>query len=100
MCGYQSYFWSTQRLLDKCGWLSVKQQEVYATNLLAHKIVTSSLPRNLSADMVQPHGRNTRAAAQGNIRFGDNYRGLSEFTEVLLTNPRTIQDEAFVIFQI
>ena len=42
VCGYQSYFWSTQRLLDKCGWLSVKQQEVYATTLLAHKIVTSS----------------------------------------------------------
>ena len=80
VCGYQSYFWSTQRLLDKCGWLSVKQQEVYATTLLAHKIVTSSLPRNISADMVQPHGRNTRAAAQGNIRFGDNFRGLSEFT--------------------
>ena len=80
VCGYQSYFWSTKKLLDKCGWLSVKQQEVYATTLLAHKIVTLGLPRNISADMVQPHGRNTRAASQGNIRFGNNYRGMSEFT--------------------
>ena len=42
-CGYQSYFWCTKKLLDKCSWLSVKQQEVYATTLMAHKIVTSSL---------------------------------------------------------
>ena len=80
VCGYQSYFWSTKQLLQKCGWLSVKQQEFYSTTLLAHKIVISSLPRNISADMVVPHGRNTRAAAQGNIRYGDNYRGWSELT--------------------
>ena len=67
VCGYMSYFWSTKQLLQKCGWLSVKQQEFYSTTLLAHKIVISSLPRNISADMVVPHGRSTRAAAQGAI---------------------------------
>ena len=80
VCGYKSFYWSTKQLLDKCGWLSVKQQEYYSTTLLAHKIVISSLPRNISADMVVPHGRNTRAAAQGAIRYGTNYRGESEFT--------------------
>ena len=63
ICGYQSFYWSTQKLLNKCGWLSVKQQEVYATSLMAHKIVVSGLPRNISADMIQQHGTNTRAAA-------------------------------------
>ena len=80
ICGYQSFYWSTQKLLNKCGWLSVKQQEVYATTLMVHKIVVTSLPRNIYADMIQPHGRNTRAAARGNIRFGENYQGVSEFT--------------------
>ena len=80
VCGYKSFYWSTKQLLDKCGWLSVKQQEYYSTTLLAHKIVTSSLPRNISADMVVPHVRNTRAAAQGLIRYGANYRGESKFT--------------------
>ena len=49
MCGYKSYYWSTQKLLNTCGWLSVKQQEFYSTCLLAHKISTTSLPRNLHA---------------------------------------------------
>ena len=80
VCGYQSYFWSTKQLLQKCGWLSVKQQEFYSTTLLAHKIVSSSLPRNICADMVVPHGRNTRAAAQGVIQYGQNYQGFSELT--------------------
>ena len=54
-----------------------KQQEYYSTTLLAHKVVISSLPRNISTDIVVPHGRNTRAAAQGVIRYGNNYRGWS-----------------------
>ena len=33
-----------------------------------------------SADMVVPHGRNTRAAAQGVIQYGQNYQGFSELT--------------------
>ena len=80
VCGYQSYFWSTKQLLQKCGWLSVKQQDFYSTTLLAHKRVSSSLPRNICADMVVPHGRNTRAAAQGEIQYGQNYQGFSELT--------------------
>ena len=49
----------------------------------------SSLPRNINADTVVPHVRKTRATVQGEIRFGDTYRGESELTksgEVLLTN--------------
>ena len=80
VCGYRSYYWSTQKLLQTCGWLSVNQQEFYSTSLLAHKISTTSLPRNLHAAMVQPYEVNTRAAARGVIRYGDNYRGESELT--------------------
>ena len=80
VCGYSSYYWSTQKLLQTCGWLSVKQQEFYSTCLLAHKISMTSLPRNLHAAIVQPYTVNTRAAARGEIRYGNNYRGETDTT--------------------
>ena len=79
VCGYSSFFWSTHKLLKTCGWLSIRQQEFYSSTLLAHKIVTTSLPHNLWTEIVQPHTVRTRAATQGQIRFGENYRGGSEF---------------------
>ena len=80
VCGYSSYYWSTQKLLKTCGWLSVNQQEFYATSLLAHKISITNQPQNLSKEIIQPHSVNTRAADQGNIRYGDHFRGESEQT--------------------
>ena len=80
VCGYSSFYWSSERLLKTCGWLSVRQQEFYSTTLLAHKVVTTSLPHGLWTDMVQPHTVRTRAATQGQIRYGTNYRGESEMT--------------------
>jgi hypothetical protein len=80
VCGYSSFYWSTEKLLRACGWLSVRQQEFYSTTLLAHKIVTTSLPHNIWSDMVHPHPVNTRAALQGQIRFSNTYRGFSELT--------------------
>ena len=67
VCGYSSYYWSTEKLLQTFGWLSVKQQEFYWTTLLARNIVTSSLRHNLWVDMVQPH--TVRTAAEGQITY-------------------------------
>ena len=78
VCGFRSYYWSTQKLLKTCNWLSVKQQEFYSTSLLAHKIATTNQPQNLSAALIQPHTVNTRAAAQGMIRYGNHFRGDSD----------------------
>ena len=75
VCGYSSFYWSTHKLLKTCGWLSIRQQEYYSSTLLAHKIVSTSLPLNLWSEIVQPHTVRTRAATQGNIRFGQNYKG-------------------------
>ena len=80
VCGYSSFYWSTEKLLKACGWMSVRQQEFYATTLLAHKIVSTSLPHGLWTDIVQPHTVRTRAATQGQIRYGTNYRGELEMT--------------------
>ena len=80
VCGYRSFYWSTEKLLKTCGWLSVKQQEFHSTTLLVHKIAITSRPGNLHADMFQPYSVSTRAATQGQIRYGENYRGGNEMT--------------------
>ena len=78
VCGYRSFYWSTQKLLKTCGWLSVRQQEFYSTSLMAHKIATTNRPQNLSAAIFQPYKVNTRAAAQGQIRYANIFKGESE----------------------
>ena len=109
VCGYKSYYWSTQKLLNTCGWLSVKQQEFYSTCLLTHKISTTSLPRNLHAAIIQPHLHNTRAAAQGQIRYGAEYAGGTEMTRSSFkyraqkyhnTIPRDIKCQSIATFKV
>ena len=63
VCGYHSYYWSTSKLLSRCGWLSVHQlywQEVYT---LTYKILKSTKPVNIHRRMVANHRHGTRAAA-------------------------------------
>jgi hypothetical protein len=109
VCGYGSYYWSTTKLLKTCGWLSVKQQEFYSTTLLAHKIATTQLPRNLHAAIFQPYVVNTRAAAQGQIRYGANFRGENKMTRASFkyraqqyysTLPRHIKSQSLGTFKV
>ena len=58
---YQSFYWSTTKLLSTCGWLSVNQvywQGVYTTT---HDIILSQKP--FYGRMVARHKHHTRAAA-------------------------------------
>ena len=55
-----------------CKWLSVKQLIFYQSVVMAHKIATLSAPFSLAAKMTTAHPRNTRQAASGCIRFGEN----------------------------
>ena len=64
MWGYGSFYWSTEKLLNKCNWLSVKQQVFYSTCVLAHSIVTTASPYHIYSGLL--HNRapyQTRAAA-------------------------------------
>ena len=68
VCGYSSYYWSTSKLLKKCGWLSVNQlywQQVFITT---YKIVLSGKPTNIHQKISGRHGHNTRATV--NINMG------------------------------
>ena len=108
VCGCKSYYWSTKKLLNTCGWLSVKQQEFYSTTLLVHKIATTSLPHNIHSDMFQPYNVNTRAASQGQIRYGVQYRGENVMTrgsfkyraqQYYSTIPRDMKIQSLGIFK-
>ena len=83
VCGYHSYYWSTSKLLDTCGWLSVKQQMVASTVTMAHNIIKTGVPRNIYATLSMDYPYPTRQAAQGNIRSIDtseNNNSMSEKT--------------------
>jgi hypothetical protein len=62
--GYSSYYWSTEKLLHKCNWLSVKQQIFYSTCVLAHSCITTAAPYHIYTGLVHTRAQyNTRAAA-------------------------------------
>ena len=62
VCGYQSYYWSTTKLLNTCGWLSIKQQMFASTVSMAHNIVKSGVPRNIYSTLVTQYPYRTRQA--------------------------------------
>ena len=68
VCGYKSYYWSTSKLLNACGWLSIKQQMFASTVSMAHNIVQTGVPRNIHASLVKEYPYRTRQATKGDIR--------------------------------
>jgi hypothetical protein len=65
--GYNSFYWSTEKLLSKCNWLSVKQQVFYSTCVLAHSIITTKAPYHIYTGLVHTtaHYHTRAAAAEG-----------------------------------
>ena len=62
--GYSSFYWSTEKLLKKCGWKSVRQQEYHATSMLAHRILQEGVPTNLRSGLITDWHYSTRGAVQ------------------------------------
>ena len=58
--GYRCYRWSTERMLNTVGWLSVKQLHHYSVMMLTHKIVTTGKPRGLHSLLVSSFPYQTR----------------------------------------
>ena len=79
VCGFNSWGWSKKKLLDKVGWMSIRQLIYFHTVLQAHKTLTTGLPRPLSASLPTDHPYQTRNATMGNIRFGDTFSSTSTF---------------------
>ena len=68
-CGW---FTPRRRLLQMCKWLSIKQLIFYQSVVMAHKIATVGSPFSLAVKMTTTHPRDTRQAASGCIRVGEN----------------------------
>ena len=76
VCGYGCYRW---KLLDKVGWLSVRQLILYHTVIQAHKTLNTGVPKPLYQSLSGTYPRNTRNAAVGQIRQGNNFSSSSTF---------------------
>ena len=46
--------------------------------------MSTGVPRNLYSAIVAPHRRNIRAAANGRIQYGENYKGKTDLTRTSL----------------
>ena len=77
VCSYNSFYWSTTKLLNTCGWLSIKQQTVASTVTMAHDIIMTGLPKNIHATLISEYPYRTRRAAGGDIRFDGNFTAPS-----------------------
>ena len=81
VCGFLSKWWSKRKLLDRLGWLSIRQLIYYNTVLQAHKTIQSGKPSPLSKSIYTQHPYGTRNATLGQIRFGESFRGDSSLTK-------------------
>ena len=70
VCGYQSFYWSTAKLLSTCGWLSSNQLYWQQVLTMAHKTLQSGKPINIHGRMVARHRHGTRSAAGVSRGFG------------------------------
>ena len=68
VCGVGSARWSRRQLLEKVGWLSVKQLIFYHMVLQVQKTKTTGVPKDLYRAVSGSYPRNTRSAAGGQIR--------------------------------
>ena len=82
VCGYNSFFWSKKKLLDRVHWLSIRQLIFFHTALQAHKTIKSGVPRVMHESISTNHPYQTRGARNGLIRFGENFRGQSSLVDL------------------
>ena len=80
--GNSSYYWSTEKLLRKCGWLSIKQQVFYSTTMLAHNIISTKTPYHIYTGLVSRYHYNTRTVTNTDVRYHsrDAYDGHTQLT--------------------
>ena len=73
-----SWFTSTRKILERCGWLTAKQLEFFQTTLLVHKTLLSKRPLYLHSRFCSDHTYTTRQHITGCIRLDQNLRRKSD----------------------
>ena len=77
VCGFKCWGWSKKKLLDRVGWLSVRQLIFFNTVLQAHKTISTGVPSSLHSAISTDHPYRTRSATNEQIRFGETFSGGS-----------------------
>ena len=90
VCGYHSRWWSTRRLLQHVGWLSVRQLVFFHTALQAHKTMVTGVPRPLFSHLTADNPYRTRSVTEGKIKLRDDYRSIRTFKYRAMTTFNSI----------
>ena len=77
VCGFSGWGWSKKRLLDKVGWLSVRQLIFYHTALQTIKTLNTGKPMDLYQAITSDYPYRTRNATIGQIRQDETFRKSS-----------------------
>ena len=79
VCGMASWRWSRIKLLNRVGWLSIKQLIFYHTVLQVQKTLHTQKPRALFQALSSTYPYRTRSATAGQIRQDPGFSTLSTF---------------------
>ena len=79
VCGVASWRWSRRELLDRVGWLSIKQLIFYHTVLQVHKTLHIQKPRSLFHTLSSAYPYRARSATNGQIRQDSSFSTLTTF---------------------
>ena len=72
-----SCFTSTRRLMDSCGWLSVKQLVIYQSVIMIHKTMKTESPSYIHSRLSNPYTYRTRQNTSGSIRQDETFSSKS-----------------------
>ena len=90
VCGFHSRWWSTRRLLQHVGWLSVRQLVFFHTALQTHKTIVTGVPRPLFSHLSADNPYRTRSVTEGKIKLRDDYRSTRTFKYRAMTTYNSI----------
>jgi hypothetical protein len=79
VCGFGCWGLSKKKLLDKVGWLSVRQLVFFHTVMQAHKTISTGVPKALHQSLSSGYPYRTRGEARGLIRHNESLSAQSSF---------------------
>ena len=77
VCGVASWRWSRRKLLDRVGWLSIKQLIFYHTVLQVQKTLHTQKPKPLLHALSSTYPYRTRSATSGQIWQDHSFSSLT-----------------------
>ena len=92
VCGFGCWRWSRRKLLEKMGWLSVRQLVFYHSVLQVHKTLNTRVPLSLFQALSVDYPIRTRSAANGQIRQDDSFLSQATFKYRAMKSYNSVPD--------